>query len=87
MVMILGVHITLALVSLFYSTYVAFFPSPKKLNLGYLFIFGTFTSGVLLSLERGVNIAQVCISGLVYTGLILTSTLLARRKIASIKTL
>lgn len=83
--MILVIHITFALVSLFYSTYVAFAPSSQKLKFSYAFIFGTFMSGVLLSLEQGVNIAQVCISGLVYTGFVLASILLAKRKIASIE--
>lgn len=80
--MIFGLHIALALASLFYSTYVIIVPSEKKLNFSYLFVFGTFTSGIFLSLERGVNIAQVCISGLAYTGFVLISVLLVKRKIS-----
>lgn len=79
-------HIAFALVSLFYSTYVAFVPSPKKLKFVYMLMLGTFTSGVLLSLKQEVNIAQVCISGLAYTGFVLASILLSKRKIASMKT-
>lgn len=48
-------------------------------------MFGTFMSGVLLSLGQGVNIAQVCISGLTYTAFVLASTLVAKRKIASME--
>lgn len=85
--MILGIHIGFALISLFYSTYVAIVPSEKKLKFSYLFIFGTLTSGVVLSLGQGISIVQVCISGLAYTGFVIISVLLAKRKITSIKTL
>lgn len=83
--MTFNIHIAFVLVSLFYSTYVAFFPSSKKLKFVYLFMLGTFVSGVLLSLERGINIAQVCVSGLMYTGFVFVSVLLAKRKIASVE--
>ncbi len=80
--MIIIIHIAFALISLSYSTYVAIVPSPKKLKFVYLLMLGTFASGVLLSLKHEVNITQVCISGLAYTGFVLASILLAKRKIA-----
>lgn len=83
--MIIGIHIAFALVSLFYSTFVAIAPSRKKLKFVYLLMFGTFISGILLSLEQEVNIAQICISGLAYTGFMVITILLAKRKLASVE--
>lgn len=81
----ISIHIAFALVSLFYSTYVAIAPSPKKLKFVYLLMLGTFASGILLSLEREISLTRVCISGLAYTGFVLASILLAKRKIASMR--
>lgn len=81
--MILIIHIIFALASLIYSAFVAVAPTPRKLKFSYSFMSGTFASGVLLIFEREVNIAQVCISGLAYTAFVLASTLVAKRKLAS----
>lgn len=80
--MILLVHILIALTSVFFSTYSIFAPSKKKININYVFLGGTWASGFLLVFQSQVSFGHLCLSGILYTGIVTLNILLAKRKLA-----
>ena len=81
--MALPIHIFFALLSICFTSFVVFAPSQKRLRITYLFVAGTVISGVALGVEKGMNMAQACLSGAFYLGFIITTVLIARKKLAT----
>jgi len=81
--MILILHIVIALTSIAYSTYTIVAPSPKKIRGNYLFLAGTWISGFFLVFQNHVSFGHLCLSGILYTGIVTMNMMLARKRLAS----
>lgn len=80
--MLVILHVLSALISLVASTYLYFFPSRAKLFAVYGLATLTLVSGTYLAWSTKAHLAQACLSGLVYLGVISTLIFLAQRKLA-----
>jgi hypothetical protein len=76
------IHISIALVSLIWTTILYVKPSQAKKLGAYGLVAGTITSGTLLVVSTGSNILQSCVSGLVYLAVVSVGITLASRKLA-----
>ncbi len=81
--MFLIVHILIALASVGYSTLSIFAPSNKKIKINYIFLGGTWASGFLLVFQNNVSFGHLCLSGILYTGVVTLNIFLAKRKLAA----
>lgn len=80
--MILPIHIIIALSSVFYSIYAFFAPTKKKLYGIYALTALTIISGTYLVVTHLGPMAEVCVTGLVYIGLMLAGILVVHHKLA-----
>lgn len=83
--MILALHITIALLSILFTSITAFKPSKYRLNISYILAGGTLGSGVLLVVVEPKTMVQACISGLVYFAIVSFIIALTQKKLASQK--
>lgn len=81
--MILILHIVVALSSVAYSTYMLFGPSDRKLRVSYALLVSTIVSGTYLVILHPAIMAHACMSGLVYSTVVVGMIAVARRKLAS----
>ncbi len=85
MYMLLITHIIIALASLV-STGISFvLPSEHKLQISYALIAGTLTSGTVLVVSSHAAVAPSCLTGLVYTAVVLTGVIAAHTRLARAK--
>ena len=80
--MALIIHLAIAFGSIGYTSYVYIRPSQSKLNISYFLVALTFLSGFVLMFLKPVNMAQVCLTGLIYIGFVSFGVISARRKLA-----
>lgn len=80
--MILLLHISIALFSVSFSTYLLFRPSVQNLRISYLFVALTLASGAVLLLSKPVNMVQTCFVGLLYIAFVTYTIAAARKKLA-----
>ena len=80
--MVLSLHILIALSSVFYTAYVFFYPSQSKLRGSYLLLALTIVTGTYLVIAKPSNLTQICVTGLVYIGVMLAGILVVRRKLS-----
>lgn len=80
--MLLLTHITIALASLLYTTYVYFSPSQTKLYVSYGLAGATLASGTYLVIENSAHLVSACISGIIYLSIVSFGIALARKKLA-----
>ncbi len=80
--MILITHIIIALVSVFYSTYLFMSPSKAKFNVSYGLVGMTLVTGSFLVFLQPSHMAQACISGLAYTAFVLVAIAAAKKRLA-----
>lgn len=83
MLMLLITHIIIALASLGFTAYTMVNPSASKLKGAYGLATLTLVSGTLLVVDSPTHLAQACISGIVFTGLTLAGTRLARGRLVT----
>lgn len=86
--MILLAHITIALLSVVYATFLMI-KAPRKQNaitVSYVLIALTLISGTYLTVLNPSHLVQSCISGLIYTGVVTAMTSAIRRKMALVRT-
>jgi hypothetical protein len=83
--MLLLVHITLALSSLILSTFAAFRPTKPSLIKSGILVSLTLLTGTVLVVKNQSHLMEACLSGIVYTGFVITTLLIASKKLASIK--
>jgi hypothetical protein len=76
------IHITIALSSLAFTTYVFFSPSKPKLHASYAFVAATLATGFYLVFANPAHMVQSCISSLVYLGLVSVGIVSAHAKLA-----
>ena len=85
LISILIFHILVALAGLFYSVYVFFYPSKRRINTVYGLLGLIVISGSYLIYLKPAHMTQTCIEGLVYIGVILGATVLAKNKLKTIQ--
>ncbi len=76
-------HISIALLSLVWTTYLYFSPSTTKLNGAYTLIAGTLASGTALVITTGAPLLKSCISGLLYLTVVSFGVGMASRKLSA----
>ena len=82
--MLLLTHISIALSSLLFTTYLYFKPTQAKIYASYTLIGLTLGTGTVLILLHPASLSKTWMSGLVYFAVTLTGTMLARQKLASV---
>ena len=82
--MVLITHITIAFLSIGFTSYTAFFPSKAKLNFTYMLILGTLLSGSVMMFLQPINLGQMCISGIIYLGFVSVVSIVARKRLAAV---
>lgn len=78
-------HITIALVSVGFATFLYFSPTIAKLYASYGLVALTLLSGTYLVISTGSPILKSCLTGLVYTLAMTVVIALARNKIVAEK--
>lgn len=81
--MVLILHILIALSSVFFSTYSIFKPSNKKVKINYAFLGATWASGFFLVFQSHVSFGHLCLTGILYTGVVTINILLTKRRLAA----
>ena len=84
--MILLIHITIALASLAYTSYVIFRPSAALLRGSYALIAATLATGTYLVIQSPSHLLQACTSGLIYVCAVTALTVAARHRLTSAAT-
>lgn len=80
--MLLLTHITIALLSVVWTTYVVAMPSKTKIKGSWGMVAATLITGTALVMSTGQHILQACITGLVYTAFVTAGIVLAQRRLA-----
>ncbi len=80
--MILLTHILIALTSLVITAYAFVSPSQATLRASYALVALTIATGTYVAVANPMHIAQACVSGLVYTGVVMATLVATRRKLS-----
>lgn len=80
--MLLVIHISSALASVAYATYLFVRPSGRKFAVNYGLIAATIASGTWLVVATHAPVLSSCMTGLLYVGVVTTATVAARYKLA-----
>ncbi len=83
--MILLLHISVALISIAYTTYLWFSPSKAKFKVSYILVGLTLISGTFLVASQPAHMIQACTSGLIYTTLVSAVIAASRQKAARVR--
>lgn len=78
-------HISIALISVGFATYLYFSPTTAKLYASYGLVGLTLISGTYLVISTGSNILKSCLTGLVYTLVMSGVIAVAQNKLAAEK--
>lgn len=81
--MILLTHITIALASLAWATYVYFAPTAPKLRASYVLAALTLGTGTYLIFSTGSHILQACLSGLTYFAVVMALSVSTQAKLSA----
>lgn len=82
MVMVLFTHILIALSSLVFITVLFFAPSSAKFRISYALIMSTIASGCLLTVLTPSHLLHACITGILYTAIVIAGIAAAQHKFA-----
>ena len=80
--MLLVIHVGVALASLVYTGYVYFSPSKAKLYGAYGLVAATLASGTALVVAVHAPLLSVCMTGLLYLGIVSVGIIAAHRKLS-----
>lgn len=80
--MILLFHIVCAFISVIYTAFISVQPSQSRLRIAYTLAGVTFISGFYLLSANPSHLAQACVVGLMYFGLVSFGIVSARNKLA-----
>lgn len=80
--MILLAHIIIALSSLFVTAYAFISPTQTTLKASYALIGLTIATGTYIAVANPTHMVQACVSGLIYTGVVMVGIVAVRRKLA-----
>jgi len=75
-------HVTIALSSILFSTYLFFRPSKAKFYISYVLVGSTLLSGTYLVIAARSRLLPACISGCIYLGVVTVGIASARYKFA-----
>jgi uncharacterized BrkB/YihY/UPF0761 family membrane protein len=81
--MMLALHISVALASLVFSTYLLIAPTKNKFKLSFSLIGATLASGTILVLANLSHLVSACVTGLVYLSCVLALNAYAYNKLAT----
>lgn len=81
----LFIHITIALASVAYATYLFLAPAARKFYAHYTLMGLTVASGTYLAAAKPAHILETCVMGLLYIGFVSVATLFAYRRLAAQK--
>lgn len=81
--MIVFLHVVVALLSIVIATSVYIRPSKNKFYFSYALVAATIISGTFLILQSPAHMVQSCIMGTLYVGVVLSTLVLAKKKMAS----
>lgn len=76
-------HVTIALSSVCFSTYLFFRPSRKNFRINYCLIGSTFATGIYLVWSTHSPLLQSCLAGLTYLGVVSIGTVAAQYRVAA----
>lgn len=79
------VHITIALLSVAFSTYLYFAPSRAKLRASYGLVALTVASGTYLVVATDAAMLRTCMTGLLYVGVMIVVIAAARNKLLALE--
>jgi CDP-diglyceride synthetase len=82
--MILPLHILISLSSLVVAAYTLYAPSKNALSSSYTLVILTLVSGTYLVASSPSHMAQACMSGLVYVGVVFALIATARQRLVQI---
>lgn len=80
--MLIAIHVSIAISTLVYASYLYFRPAPENFSLVYLLLGSTIASGTLLVFIANANLLKTCLTGLAYIGLVSASIAGAKYKLA-----
>ena len=80
LLMVVILHIVVALASIGVATMVFFHPSRNHFSISYSLIVATLLSGIYLVMSDPARMLHVCISGSIYTILVLVATIVAHKQ-------
>lgn len=81
----LFVHITIALVSVAFSTYLYFTPSRTKLRASYVLVVSTVATGIYLVIASQAAMLRTCMMGLLYVGVMVVIIAVAHNKLLALE--
>ena len=84
--MILLAHITVALFSLGYTSYLFFKPTKLRIKISYSLVALTIASGTYLIVSTKSHMIEACTMGLLYLAVTLAGILASQRKLVKEKT-
>lgn len=76
------IHIVIALGSVAYATYLFAAPTKQKFVISYISVAFTLVSGCYLVALSPSHMAEACLAGLLYTGVMLAGIVASSRKLA-----
>jgi hypothetical protein len=75
-------HILIAVTSVAYTAYALIMPTRQKIRMSGNLVAATIASGTVLVVGAHANMVQSCITGLLYTGVMLSGIAVARMRLA-----
>lgn len=84
MLMVMLFHIIIALLSMLHAAYMYLRPSRMKLSAAYGMVALTLASGTYLVMSSPAHMAQACMMGIVYLGIVTASIVATRNKLATL---
>ena len=81
--MLILIHVIIALSSIALSTFSAFVPSKRRINLSYALIAATLITGTYLVVSLNTPMLRACATGLVYLSVALSGVLVGQHKLAA----
>lgn len=81
--MILLLHIAIALSSLVVTALAYVSPKQPLLYTSYALVALTISSGTFIAISSPAHMVQACVSGLIYTAVVLAGIVAVRRKLAT----
>ena len=80
--MLVALHVGIVLASLIYTGYVYLSPSKAKIYGAYGLVAATLASGTALTISTHAPLLSVCMTGLLYLGIVIAGILAAYRRLA-----
>lgn len=80
--MLVVIHVSIALTSIFYTGLTFFLPSRFKVHVSQVLIAATLISGTYLVVSTHANMISACVSGLIYLAIVSFGIVAAQNKLS-----